>query len=296
MLYFKLITQIIAALAAIAVAILDYFGDDKRTRRYQHYKRATVSLLVVASIGGVITTWADEHDRQEDAKSAEARNSALSAQVIHLRSELAEASRRSQRTAVSESQQLRDLQAKADRLSAELAPFVELAKLRYPSLPASAALVKLHDEIRDLKARAAALEQKSQQVEAQNQEIAQLKDTKPEVRAELALERGQFYTLITVDNNVPIQASWVVVTKNNIILGDIMLGEEEIYPTSTRHAWKYRTNIQQDKIADGYLELRFRYHSLYWAEMGKPGRLKGEITKAYSLTGGSLLPRAHDGA
>lgn len=113
--------------------------------------------------------------------------------------------------------------------------------------------------------------------------FAALRRTPPKVNAYLAtVERtGDLLVVMDAENLVPFRARWNIVTKNDRIIAGIMLENHEIHPTDDRKRFTTKADIRAAEVADEYVELRFRYESIYSAELGNPAELTGRIVQRY---------------
>lgn len=120
--------------------------------------------------------------------------------------------------------------------------------------------------------------------------VAVFKGTPPKMEAYLAdLERtGDLLVVIDAENLVPFRAHWVIVTDKNEIVSGVMLKDLEIHPSEDSKRFSAKADIKQEKVVNEYIELRFRYESMYSAELGNPSELRGEIVRRYRFKGGKL--------
>lgn len=109
--------------------------------------------------------------------------------------------------------------------------------------------------------------------------------TPPDIDADiaLALDTKKYAILSKSKNLIPFKASWMALNDKKEVLSGIMLGEEDFVPDASRSEFIYKLEVQEDRIHDNYLELQFRWHSAFFAEMGNPEKLKGAFTKQYRL-------------
>ena len=92
-----------------------------------------------------------------------------------------------------------------------------------------------------------------------------------------------------VGNEIPFKANWLVVTENDQLVSPLMTGQEEIFPTKDKRRFSTEITINADKVTNEYIELRFRYESVYSGEMNDPPHLRGEITEKYRFSNGQIL-------
>ena len=90
-------------------------------------------------------------------------------------------------------------------------------------------------------------------------------------------------------NEIPFRASWIVVTKRDQVVSGILIEKPEFFPTEGKRRFLYPVVINENKVLDSYIELRFSFESLYSAELNHPASLKGEMTRKYGYAGGSLF-------
>ena len=118
------------------------------------------------------------------------------------------------------------------------------------------------------------------------------KNTPPSMDVGLGREKStrELMLEISTDNEIPFKASWLLVTKRNQVVSGIPLEKPEFFPTEGRRRFLYLVTIQDAKIVDSYVELRFSFESLYSAELNHPASLRGELTKRYRYVGGKISP------
>ena len=108
--------------------------------------------------------------------------------------------------------------------------------------------------------------------------------TPPEVDADIGLAQDSRKHVIVIrcKNRIPFRADWRInTTKDELVR--VMLREEEFLPDASRDEFIYNVKLQEDRIREDYLELRFRWRSAYYIEMGSPENLRGVLTKCYKL-------------
>lgn len=127
----------------------------------------------------------------------------------------------------------------------------------------------------------------------ERQREKQRRRTPPALDAYLAFGEESQQLLVVVDakNDIPFKCWWVVVTEKDRIVTGIQTEYVEVYPESNnKKRWTEKANIERDKIVNDYIELRFRYESLYSAELGSPQELQGKIIHKYKLVGDRAVP------
>ncbi len=132
------------------------------------------------------------------------------------------------------------------------------------------------------------LEEHIKDIRAQSEQA--FKQTEPKCDTILTVERdGSFRLIIKSMTNIPFLARWYVNTKNETVSG-MMLSSIPLHPNEKTDTWNFQLKIQKDRIIDGYLELIFRYESIYAAEFGYPERLIGNVIHKYHYENGKLTP------
>lgn len=171
------------------------------------------------------------------------------------------------------------------RLETQLTPFKTIALEKYTGSEQEA-LQKLAKRFQELEQQVAIVEKHQKNEQEKIKQINILKNTAPEVDAHLrCIAEGEKYVVyITSNNLVPFLARWFVVNKNDSIISGFSMNNTEFHPTQHRKAWKYKININKKEITDDFAELRFRFRSAYYAEMGNPDYLKGEILRKYLVS------------
>ena len=97
--------------------------------------------------------------------------------------------------------------------------------------------------------------------------------------------------MIDAKNEIPIRARWRIVTDNNQIVSGIMLEDYEILPTQDRRRFSSKANINEAKVVNDFIELRFRFESVYSAELGNPPDPQGQVVRAYRFKGSRVFAR-----
>ena len=115
------------------------------------------------------------------------------------------------------------------------------------------------------------------------------KNTPPSVEVKLGRgSSGKILLEILAENKVPFRADWLLVTKSNRVVSPIMIEKPEFFPTEEKPRFLYPVTINDEKVVDNYIELRFKFESLYSAELNHPDHLKGEITAKYRYVDGII--------
>jgi hypothetical protein len=121
---------------------------------------------------------------------------------------------------------------------------------------------------------------------------AALKRTPPDYDAYLATSERTGALLVVIDakNEIPIRARWRIVTDDNQIVSGIMLEDHEIHPTQDQKRFSSKADIDETKVVNDFIELRFKFESVYSAEFGNPSDLKGQVVRSYRYKGGRVFP------
>ena len=117
------------------------------------------------------------------------------------------------------------------------------------------------------------------------------KNTTPLVKAFLShsAKSGKKLIVMDVENEIPFRATWLVVTENDIVVSPIMTDQMEIFPTESKRRFSTTITINAEKVVNEYIELRFRYESVYSRELNNPGHLHGEIQGKYRYRNEQIL-------
>ena len=91
------------------------------------------------------------------------------------------------------------------------------------------------------------------------------------------------------ENTIPFKATWLIVTEKDQVVSPLMMSQEEIFPTEDKKRFSTGITINEDRVVNEYLELRFRYESIYSGELNDPPHLRGEIREKYRFADGRLL-------
>lgn len=122
--------------------------------------------------------------------------------------------------------------------------------------------------------------------------LAALKHTPPKVNAYLATSErtGELLVVMDAENLVPFRARWFIVTEKGRVINGIMIEDHEIHPAQDRKHFTVKAGINAEQIANEYVELRFRYASMYAAEVGNPKELSAEAIQRYRYKNGKVYP------
>lgn len=117
-------------------------------------------------------------------------------------------------------------------------------------------------------------------------------NTRPLIDVQLARGEttGRLIIVIDAKNEIPFRADWLVVTTNDRLVSPLMMGKDEFFPTRKNQRFKFYVTLNNEKIVEDYIELRFRYESSFFRELGKPPHLKGEIVKRYRFLNSRIYP------
>lgn len=118
--------------------------------------------------------------------------------------------------------------------------------------------------------------------EERNKRLAEQKRrTAPLMHVELLpVGAGRVRVNIWSDNLIPFEFRYVIVTRDNLIVSGIMTENGKIFPTTEKRLFYEIASIDQDRMKDSYLELRFRFQSLSADELDLPGH-RGQIIQKY---------------
>jgi len=109
-------------------------------------------------------------------------------------------------------------------------------------------------------------------------------------------ENGMFQTVVECTNDIPFEFRSVIVTENGQgIMGppngvSVILGFTKFFPSSQGRVLRFEDHVNLDRVANGYIELRFTYRSLSYEELHLPGHFALITRKFRLLSGGSLVP------
>ena len=118
------------------------------------------------------------------------------------------------------------------------------------------------------------------------------KNTRPLIKPFLGHLATSEKKLLVMDteNAIPFRASWLVVTEKDQVVSPIMTGQVDIFPTEDNKRFSTEITINSERVVNQYIELRFRYESIYSGELHDPPHLRGEIRKKYRFVDGQILP------
>ena len=98
---------------------------------------------------------------------------------------------------------------------------------------------------------------------------------------------GRTLLQVTAKNGIEFNATWLVTTRNDTVVSPIMTSQFHVV-TSATPVFKTPVTINDDRVVDEYIELRFRYESVHSAELGNPEHLRGEITLPFRYAEGRV--------
>ena len=119
------------------------------------------------------------------------------------------------------------------------------------------------------------------------------KNTRPLIKPFLGhsgTNTGKKILVMDTENAIPFRANWLVVTEKDRIVSSIMTSKIEIFPTEDNKRFSAEITINNERVVNQYIELRFRYESIYSGELNDPPHLRGEIRKKYRFVDGQILP------
>jgi len=169
-------------------------------------------------------------------------------------------------------------------LQNNLEPFLREAEFRYPDLNNMDALSKLASNLGQLQLKVDTLQ--SNYIKDKEKELTQeyLKCTPPKIEAIWEISTsGKHVIEIKSYNNVPFEARWYLANQNGNLLGPLMMGNTQFYPKNSLNRWIDLEMIDSTELIDNYVKFVFKYRSIYYAEMGSPDSLKGNIIHEYRI-------------
>ena len=138
-------------------------------------------------------------------------------------------------------------------------------------------------EMDALKSQADSLAQELAVKKQAEQEAEQIRRTPPKIMAALLpAGKGKVIVSMVSQNLIPFQYRYTICTKNNVVVAGIPMGMTKVYPREGQATFSVPTDIQLDRLQDGYLELRFVFTSLSYEELNLPGHA-GQIVAKYIL-------------
>jgi hypothetical protein len=138
-------------------------------------------------------------------------------------------------------------------------------------------------EMDTLKSRADSLTQDLSVKKQAEQEAERIRRTPPKIIAGLVpVTKGKVIVSIVSQNLIPFQYRYTICTKNNLVVAGFPMGMSKVYPREGQASFSFPTDIQLDRVQDGYLEFRFTFMSLSYEELHLPGHA-GEIVVKYKL-------------
>ncbi len=113
--------------------------------------------------------------------------------------------------------------------------------------------------------------------------------TPRELKASLELVGvDDFRVFIDSLKQVPFEFQWRLVTKNDLLVGGIPLDWSEVYPDKTPQRFNQRVaSVNWEDIVDDFVELRFRWRSVYAAEQ-RTSNLEGSLVRKYMFKRDSI--------
>ena len=121
-----------------------------------------------------------------------------------------------------------------------------------------------------------------------------MKNTPPEMRVVLGTatshgkdDLGSTLLEIRCKNEIPFNATWLVVTRENRLVSPFMTAPMKIVPEGTP-IFKIPIQIKERNVVGEYIELRFTYDSIHSPELGNPPHLRGEITLPFRFFEGGV--------
>jgi len=117
------------------------------------------------------------------------------------------------------------------------------------------------------------------------------RNTPPQLDAQLAIsDKGNIFTVVDSYNLIPFRARWLVVSEKDHVVSGLMLEDVEFHPSLDTKRWKHKENINLGQVTNAFVELRYHWQSLYYAELGHPEHLHGEVRYRYRLVNGAPQP------
>lgn len=118
------------------------------------------------------------------------------------------------------------------------------------------------------------------------------KNTRPLIKPFLghSATSGKKLLVMDTENAIPFRANWLIVTEKNQLVSPFMTSQKEIFPTEDNKRFSAEITINSEKVLNRYIELRFRYESIYSGELNDPPHLRVEIRKKYRFVNGQILP------
>jgi hypothetical protein len=135
---------------------------------------------------------------------------------------------------------------------------------------------------------------RSRVAKQREQRLEKFERTPPAVEYVEAQVRGEtLYVAIRSVGLVPFACDWVCVTTANAVVGGISVGADaEIFPqTSPNKTLVFPYAFQRAKIVDNYLQLHFRYRSLFGPKYGNPKELGQQMLIVAWRLDGTVLTR-----
>jgi hypothetical protein len=138
-------------------------------------------------------------------------------------------------------------------------------------------------EMDTLKSQADTLSQELSVKKQAELEAERIRRTPPKIIVGLKpVTKGKVIVSIVSQNLIPFQYRYMISTKNDLLVAPFPMGMSKAYPREGQASFSFPTDIQVDRVQDGYLELRFTFMSLSYEELHLPGHA-GEIIVKYQL-------------
>ena len=118
------------------------------------------------------------------------------------------------------------------------------------------------------------------------------RNTAPIINPYLAhsAETGDLLLIMDTENSIPYRASWLIVTENDAVVSPLMMEQVEIYPTDQNRRFSNGITVNSERVVNQYIELRFRWESVFSRQLSGPAHLRGEITTNYRFVNGQIFP------
>ena len=129
-------------------------------------------------------------------------------------------------------------------------------------------------------------------VDLRKDEKIEEKNTRPLMDVSLgkSVQPGKISLLINASNETPFKANWLIVTENKRVVSGIFFEKLKLFPSEKKKEFLYEVIINDDKVVNNYIELRFNFESIFSSELNNPEHLKGNIIKKYKYVQGNIFP------
>jgi hypothetical protein len=105
-----------------------------------------------------------------------------------------------------------------------------------------------------------------------------------DVSIKTAEPSGELLVVIEPRNKVPFEYQWLIVTKKDVVVSGIMLDWGKVYPSKLDKKYVFdKAKFSMDRVVDNFVELRFKFRSVYAAEESDPN-LSGKLIRPYLLS------------